>query len=91
MKIKIFLYGQEYNEKPPTPSGIKTRIGNLTNKHIYALNKLEIEAEVTIKFSSEDGRKATKEEMEFLVEAENKADKDEIWNTIIKTENNITE
>ena len=90
MKIKIYLDGQEYNEKPPTPSGIKARIGNLTNKHIYALNKLEIEAEVTITFSS-DGRKTTKEEMEFLVEAENKTDENKIWNTIIKTENNIKE
>lgn len=89
MTIKIFLYAQEYDDSWPTPSGVKTRIGNLTNKYIHALNQLDSDAKVTITFSSEDGRKATDEEMDFLVQAENKQEEDKIYDVIAKVANDI--
>ncbi len=91
MDTKIYLYAQEFDDSWPGQSGLKARISNLTNKYLYALKKLDYDAEVTITFSSEDGRKATEEEMEFLVEAKNKEEEDKIWDTIIRVKNNITE
>jgi len=82
---------QEFDESWPSQSGTKTRIAFLTNKYIYALNQLDLDAEVTIKFSSEDGSKAIEEEMDFVVQAKNKEEEDKIWETIIRTKNNITD
>ncbi|MCB0752757.1 MAG: hypothetical protein KDC52_14900 [Ignavibacteriae bacterium] len=91
MKTRISLYMQEFNESWPGQSGTKTRIAYLTNKYIHALNQLDLDAEVTITFSSEDGSKATEEEMDFVVQAKNKEEEDKIWDTIIRTKNNITD
>ena len=88
MKIKLFVYSQEYNEEV-YPNEIKAHIGNLTNKYIFELKKIKIDAEVTITFTSENLREAKQEEMEFLVEVKNKFDENIIWDTIIKVSNNI--
>ena len=91
MVIKIYLYAQEFNDSWQGQSSTKTRISYLTNKYIHALNKLEYDAKVSITFSSEDGRKASEEEMEFVVKGKNKQEEDKIWDTIIRVKNNITE
>jgi hypothetical protein len=91
METKIYLYAQEFNDNWQGQSGTKIRISYLTNKYIYALNKLEYDAEVGITFSSDDGSKATEEEMDFVVQAKNKQEEDQIWDTIIRIKNNIKE
>ena len=55
------------------------------------MNKLDYEAEVTITFSSEDGSKATEEEMDFVIQAKNKEEENNICYTIIRVKNNIPE
>ena len=67
MKTKIYLYAQEFNDNWQGQSGTKNRITYLTGKYIHALSKLEYDAEVSIMFSSEDGSKATEDEMDFVV------------------------
>jgi len=91
METKIYLYAQEFNGSWQGQSDTKTRISYLTNKYIHALSKLEYNAEVAITFSSEDGSKATEEEMDFVVQANNKQEEDKIWDTIIRVKNNIIE
>jgi hypothetical protein len=82
---------QEFDRSWPGQSDTKTKISSLTNKYIYALNQLHYDAEVTITFSSEDGSKATEQEMDFVVQAKNKQEEEKIWDTIIRVKNNIVE
>jgi hypothetical protein len=91
MVTKIYLYAQEFNDSWKGQSGTKTRISYLSNKYIHALSKLEYDAEVSITFSSDDGSKATEEEMDFVVQANSKLIEDKIWDTIIRVKNNRTE
>lgn len=91
MITKIYLYAQEFNDNWPGQSGTKNRITYLTSKYINALSKLEYDAEVSIMFSSEDGSKATEDEMDFVVKGNNKQEEDKIWDTIIRVKDNISE
>ena len=88
MTIKIVVYSKEYNEELYS-SEINTRIKNLTNKYVLELQKLTVEAQVTISITSKDASEAKQEEMEFLVEVKNQFDENIIWDTIIEVSNNI--
>ena len=88
MTVKIVVYSKEYNEELYS-SEINTRIKNLTNKYVLELQKLTVEAQVTISITSKDASEAKQEEMEFLVEVKNQFDENIIWDTIIEVSNNI--
>jgi hypothetical protein len=87
MKTNIFLYGQEFNDDWKGQNGTITRINSLTNKYLYAIEKLNIDGKVTISIDVNDGEKATEKDLNFSVQADKKDNEDEIWNTISRITN----
>lgn len=89
MKTNIWLYGQLFSQDWPGQFSTKRRIASLTDKYIYELNKLEINAEVSFLIDAENGAKADENDMDFAIKAENETDENKIWDVIIRVKNKI--
>ena len=89
MDTSIFLYGQKFSEDWPGQFSTKRRISHLTNKYIFELNKLDIDAEVSFLIDAEDGAKAEEKDMDIAINAKNKEDENKISEVIIKVKINI--
>ena len=80
--IKIYVNFQEYGYNWQAQNLTKLKVQSLTNKYIYELNKLVIDATVIFSINNDYIETITSKDLYITVQAETKELEDLIWSSV---------